>query len=576
MTRSRDGRILSVALLLLVFGPGVVTAQQNRRPPTERQTTYGVVVGTDNSAASGTYAWKGIPFAKAPIADLRWKPPVDPAPWTSPKSTQQFGNACAQSGRLYGPGANNKYDATIGTTLGKTLGSEDCLYLNIWRPASTAAMLPVIVFVHGGSNITGYTADPVYDGAALARTANAVIVTVNYRLGVLGFFNMGQLKTGDAQNDSGNFAILDIVKSLQFLKANIASFGGDPANVTLMGESAGAVNVYAVMTSPMVVAANPPLIHRVLPMSGGISFANELPAGSIATLAPADSFRAQANALLNALVVGDGRATDAASAAAWVASQTSEQIAAYVRGKNADTILTTAVTKVGTGSGPVPDGTVVSADPIAAIKAGNYRKVPMLVGNTRDEGKLFPTLLTVAGGSGSGRLLDDATVFSIVNKYDPNAAPQSTVEQWIPAPYLPAGTPVSGFDARSARLTQVFFLNSRDSVLAAVQSQQKNIWYYRFDWDQEPAPFNVIYGAAHAFDLPFAFGNFGPSLYANIMNTTANQAGRLALSDAMMRSIGAFARTGDPNNASLGVTWPGWPATLVFSATQTTKTISVR
>jgi carboxylesterase type B len=573
MTRSRDGRILSACVLLLLLGQRGVIGQA---PPAQRQTKYGVVVGTDNSSTSRTYAWKGVPFAKAPIGDLRWKPPVDPAPWTSPKNTQQFGNACAQSGRLYGPGSNNKYDATIGTTLGKTLGSEDCLYLNIWRPASAAAMLPVLVFVHGGSNITGYTADPIYDGTHLATTANAVVVTVNYRLGVLGFFNMAQLKNGEAQNDSGNFAILDIIKSLQFIKANIASFGGDPGNVTLMGESAGAVNVYAVVTSPIVVAAKPPLVHRLLPMSGGISLANEVPAGSVATLVPPDSFRAQANALLNALVIGDGLATDTASATVWLATQTPAQIAGYVRGKSADTILTTVVTKLGSGSGPIPDGAVVSADPIAAIKAGNYLKVPMLVGNTRDEGRLFPTLLPLAGGTGSGRLIDDATVFSIVNKYDPNAAPQSTLEQWIPAGYLPATTPVTGFAARSERLTQVFFLNSRDSVLAAAQSQQKNIWYYRFDWDQEPAPFNVIYGAAHAFDLPFAFGNFGPSLYANIMNTNVNQAGRVALSDAMMRSIGAFARSGDPNNDSLGVRWPVWPATLVFNATPTAKSISVK
>src|SRR5215471_17793337 len=265
------------------------------RPPTERQTTFGVVVGTDNSATSKTYAWKGVPFAKPPIGDLRWKPPVDPAPWTSPRLTQQFGNACAQLGRLYGPGSNNKYDETIGTTLGKIVGNEDCLYLNIWRPATATAMLPVIVFVHGGSNITGYTADPMYDGAHLAATANAIVVTVNYRLSLFGFFNMAQLKTGDPENDSGNFAILDVIKSLQFINRNIAQFGGDPGNVTLMGESAGAVNVYAVMTSPIVVAAKPALIHRVLPMSGGISLASEVPAGSVATLAPVSAFRLQAN-----------------------------------------------------------------------------------------------------------------------------------------------------------------------------------------------------------------------------------------------------------------------------------------
>ncbi len=143
--------------------------------PIQRQTTFGPVVGTDLSAANGTYVWKGVPYAKPPVGELRWKAPADPDPWTSPRLTQQFGHACAQASRLYGPGLNNKYDATIGTSLGKTVGSEDCLYLNIWRPASAAAQLPVIVWVHGGSNISGYTADPMYDGANLARTANAVV-----------------------------------------------------------------------------------------------------------------------------------------------------------------------------------------------------------------------------------------------------------------------------------------------------------------------------------------------------------------------------------------------------------------
>ncbi len=109
-----------------------------------------------------------------------------------------------------------------------------------------------------------------------------------------------------------------------------------------------------------------------------------------------------------------------------------------------------------------------------------------------------------------------------------------------------------------------------------MKTQQSDIWYYRFDWDEEPAPFNEIYGAAHAFDLPFIFGNFGPSLYANISYSTANQPGRLALSDAMMRSLGSFALNGDPNNASLGVTCPVWPATLVFDATPAAKAITVQ
>lgn len=551
----------------------------NAGPPVQRATAFGAVVGTDDSTNNGTYSWKGVPFAAPPVGDLRWKPPVDPVAWTSPKSTQQFGNACAQSGRLYGPGLNNKYDATIGTSLGQTLGSEDCLYLNVWRPATASTQLPVIVWVHGGSNISGYTADPMYDGANLARTANAVVVSVNYRLGVFGFLNMAQLKTGDAQNDSGNFAILDIVKALKFVNANIAAFGGDPAKVTLMGQSAGAVDVYAVMVSPLVVNANPSLVHRLLPISGGLSLASELPAGSIPTLAPAAAYAGQASLLLTQLVIGDGLATDNPSAQAYIASKTSAQLAAYLRSKSADAVLTTVLTKLApagaSGSGPIPDGNVVPTSAITAIRAGQYLKVPMLVGNTRDEGKLFPTFFALAGGSGSGRLLNDATVFSTAFNYDPNAAPQSTLAQWIPPQYLPISTPVTGFNAVASRLTDVFFFASRDSLLNAAKTQQNNIWYYRFDWDEEPAPFNDIYGAAHAFDLPFAFGNFGPSLFARFSYTTANQGGRLALSDAMMRSIGAFALNGDPNNSSLGVTWPVWPAKLVLDATPSAKAIAV-
>ena len=549
-------------------------------PPTQRRTEFGTVVGTDLSDASGTYAWKGIPYAKAPVGDLRWKPPVDPKPWILPKYAQQFGNACVQLGRLYGPGLNNRYDATIGSTLGQTVGSENCLYLNIWRPSNGAERLPVIVWVHGGSNITGYTADPMYDGAHLARTANAVVVSVNYRLGMFGFLNSSVLKNGEPLNDSGDFAILDIIQALQFVKGNIDNFGGNPNNVTLMGESAGAVNVYAVMTSPLVVNAKHPLIHRAIPISGGISLASELPAGSIAALAPASAFAGQAGLLLVYMIINDGLASDIPSAQGYLASQTSEQIAAYMRGKSAEFILNTVLTRLAplgaSGSGPVPDGHVVPTSPISAIKAGQYTKVPVLIGNTRDEGKLFPTLFPFAGGTGSGRLLSDAQVFSIAFSYDPNAAPQSTLEQWIPPAYLPITTPTTGFNAVADKLNQIFFGIGREQVAAAITAHQSNVWSYRFDWDELPAPFNDIYGAAHGFDLPFAFGNFGPSLYANISYTTANQPGRLALSDAMMRSIGAFARHGDPNDSALGVHWPVWPAKLLFDATTTTKAISVQ
>lgn len=569
----------------------------------ERRTSFGKVLGSDDSHASGTFAWKGIPFAKPPIGELRWHAPVDPDRWRGTRSARQFGNACVQYGRIYGPGANNRYDATIGTTLGQAVGSEDCLYLNIWTPAQhghgragwrdaeererpgrhddDARGLPVIVFVHGGSNVSGYTADPVYDGAALARAANAVVVTVNYRLGIFGFLNLAPLKEGvDALQDSGNFALLDIVKALQFVRRDIDQFGGNPRNITLMGQSAGAINVFALLTTPITVQARPQLFHRAVPLSGGISLASNLPPGRIPTLAPAAVYAAQGTQLLYRQLVADGLAADLTGAAAWVASRSPQEVAAYLRSKSPASLLFTLLTQLAplglAGSGPIPDGAMLPADPIAAIAAGNYLRVPVLAGNARDEGKLFPTFLTLLGGP-SGRLVSDKQLFDIQYRYDPNAPAQIAIEQWIPSFYLPVATPGTGFDARTELLDLLFLQAAADNVLSTLKSRQNAVWYYRFDWDEEPAPFDDIYGAAHAFDLPFLFGNFGPSLFSNIANSEANRRGRIALSKAMMDSLGEFARHGDPNAPkALGTAWPQWPSKLIFDASASDKAISVQ
>ena len=401
--------------------------------------------------------------------------------------------------------------------------------------------------------------------------------------GMVGFLSLAQLRDGSsAANDSGNFAVLDNIKALQYINKNIIRFGGNAGNVTVMGQSAGAIDVYALLTSPLVVNANPALMHRVVPLSGGISLATNLPPGSLPTLNPASVALAQGNALLNNLLIADGKATDTASAQAYAATQTAAQIADYLRAKTPATLLTTLLTKLAplglAGSGPIPEGTVLPVDPIAAIKAGNCLKVPVLAGNTRDEAKLFPTFLALSPALGgiSGRLVNDATLFTTQFGYNPDAAPTVAIESWIPAAYLPVTTPVTGFNARTDLLNAIFFGNSRDNVLNALKSQQAQVWYYRFDWHQEPAPWGDIYGAAHAFDLPFVFGTFGPSLFANVANSTANQAGRLDLSAAMMSSVAAFAKNGDPNNAALGVTWPAWPAKLLFDASNSAKAITVQ
>jgi len=547
--------------------------------PVVRQTQYGPIEGVDDAVRSGTYYWLGVPYAKPPVGDLRWRAPMDPDRWTTLLPTKVFGNACVQFGALISPGRNNSFDRTIGETLDQVVGSEDCLYLNIWRPASHDSNLPVIVFIHGGFNLAGYTADPVYDGAKLAKTANAVVVTANYRLNVFGWFSLPQLKTGNAEEDSGNFGTLDTVKALQWVRRNISEFGGDASNVTLMGQSAGAWNTWVLMVAAPTRAAG--LFHRIAPLSGGMSLASNLPAGAMPALQPAPYFAAQGKALFHNLLIADGKAADEASASAFVERQSSAQIADYMRGQSPSAILQTFFTKlvpVGLGAaGPIPDGVVLPLDPIAAMAAGNCAKVPVLASNTRDETKLVANLLALSPALGGvpGFKVSNAELFRTLFDFDPNGATSLTSASLLNEKYLPVDTPGTGYNAKTALLTSLWPISNRDNVLNTLKMQQPNIWYYRFDWAREPAPWDDVYGAAHMFDLPFVFGNFGPSLFGNAIGGDANERGRVALSEAMMASIAAFARNGDPNNASLGVRWPTWPKTLVFDATLTDKTIRV-
>lgn len=534
--------------------------------PMVRQTTTGKIEGVDDSASSGTYFWKGVPFAKAPVGELRWRAPVVPDAWSGIRPAKTFGAACLQIGRIFGPGSNNTYDATIVSTLGQPLGSEDCLFVNVWRPATTDKNLPVLLFVHGGSNVSGYTADPLYDGAKLAKAANAVVITASYRLGVLGFLNVPQLRPGgSAGDDSGNFALLDNMAALRFIQNNAATFGGDPGNVTLSGESAGATNLLAIMTSPMAKG----LFHKVIEMSGGISMASNLVGkpGASPALAPAAVSLAQGDTILKSLLVADGTAADATAAGTYIATRTPAQIADYMRAKEGGALLTT-VLKAGQSSvGPIPDGTVLPLNPIDAIAAGNYVKVPTIAGNTREEGKLFAAAAWTP---------NDAQRLTLMMNFDPDAATQTlTTADIVKAPFLPVDKAGTGYNAVTQSITSLLFEANRDNLLDTMKTRQSNLWSYRLDWAQEAYPWNEVYGAAHAFDLPFVFGNFGPSVLSNTIGGKANEKGRLALSRTVMASIGAFMRNGDPNTAELGATWAPWPAQLRFDATPTESKITV-
>ena len=188
----------SKSLLMAPLLVALVACGGDTSSSLQRSTEFGEVMGVDQSASSGTWAWLGLPYAQPPVNALRWMPPVAPARWQGVRNAQSFGPACAQAGRFYSPAPNGvPYGLGVRDSIGQPVGSEDCLTLNLWRPANESTGLPVIVFIHGGSNISGYSADPLQDGAALARKTGSVVVSINYRLGLVGWLNLAALKTGD-------------------------------------------------------------------------------------------------------------------------------------------------------------------------------------------------------------------------------------------------------------------------------------------------------------------------------------------------------------------------------------------
>jgi para-nitrobenzyl esterase len=196
---------------------------------------------------------------------------------------------------------------------------------------------------------------------------------------------------------------------------------------------------------------------------------------------------------------------------------------------------------------------------------------------TAEEGKLFSAALASSPllGGKPGIKLDNATLFTMQFDFKPDMANPPVTADIIDPIYLPVDAPLTGYNARTALITRMLADPSRNNVLDTLKRQQPNVWYYRFDWKQNPAPWNDVYGAAHAYDLPFLFGNFGRSAVSSSVVSPANAPGRLALSDAMMRAVAAFARTGDPNDPALGVVWEPWPKKLLFDANLTQKRIAL-
>src|SRR5690242_2571470 len=234
-----NAKYLTVVAAFLLLSLAVNAQAQNPQPAPVR-TEDGLVQGTFED---GLMVYRGIPFAAPPIGGLRWRAPQPAAKWDGVRQTTKFAPEPVQGGK----------------------GSEDCLYLNVWTPAKSAAdHLPVMVYIYGGGFAGGTTSDPWTSGEMLAKKG-VVFVSIAYRVGILGFLAHPELSAETTNHVSGNYGLLDQIAGLQWMKRNIAAFGGDPNKVTIFGESAGAISVSMLCASPLAKG----LFGRAISQSGG-------------------------------------------------------------------------------------------------------------------------------------------------------------------------------------------------------------------------------------------------------------------------------------------------------------------
>jgi para-nitrobenzyl esterase len=326
MINRRLINVITVSAAL--FSAGIASAAMNEPVKIDTGSVSGV------SGATGDVSiFKGIPFAAPPVGNLRWRAPQPAAHWDGVRKADTFGARCMQNA-----GANAQPV------------SEDCLYLNVWTGAKSAAdRRPVMVWIYGGAYTSGSGSQPEYDGEALAKKG-AVIVTINYRLGVFGFFSYPELTKESDRRGAANFAMLDAVTALEWVQKNIAGFGGDPKRVTIFGESAGAGLVANLMASPQAKG----LFERAIGESSSWTTAQ---IGRLATLA------------------------DAEQAGVKLADGLMAKSLAELRAKPADQVLRAA----GRGAAPVVDGWVLTEDPGTVFAQGKQNEAPVLVGSNRDE-----------------------------------------------------------------------------------------------------------------------------------------------------------------------------------------------
>lgn len=535
-------RLLTAVAIWLSLVTGPLSGQES---PLDRamaagpaaHTPFGIVEGF--SPDGHTLVWKGVPYARPPVGDLRWKAPLDPVPWTGVRDATVDPSPCAQQ----------VYDKYWRSSDAFT-GSEDCLYLNVYRPRTHEKELPVYVFIHGGSNNFGSVGD--YDPGGLVRRGNIVVVTIQYRVAALGFLTHPALRiSGSARDRSGDYGTLDQLKALGWVRESISAFGGDPAKVVVGGQSAGAGNTMTILVSPLSRGL---FRGAVLESLGMLPYTRE----------EADEMT---NTTIESLLIRDGLAPDAKAAATVRTEMEYEEIEAYLRSKTAEEILRARRDgtdgKVGfmPSHEPIQDGYVVpTASWADAIADGAVARVPIVIGSTRDEWKDFMPVYGDPVKALSGRTVPSgdprvtwASLFNVIG-----VGPRMKLTDVLPTQ---ADRDFYALVASlKSRLLQAYGVDDLARSLTTAAARRE-VWAYRFDWsgggDPALADFSTYFGAAHSMDIPFFQG--GSRDAWDLSFTAANREGRVALQGVMMDYLASFVRTLDPNpRRSALPTWPRW------------------
>ncbi len=471
------------------------------------------------SERRGVRIFRGVPFAQPPVDELRFTEPQPAKPWSQVLAAESSGPASPQIGPV-----NRLIRTLIGAAGSKQ--SQDCLYLNVYTPKADRRRRPVMVFIHGGAFILGSGSTPLYDGGRMAARGNVIVVTINYRLGALGFLSFDGLVDGSSR-PAANLGLRDQMAALEWVRDNIEQFGGDPENVTIFGESAGAMSIGTLLGVPRAKG----LFHRAILQSGAAhnvssrELASRIAAYYVETLGLSGNYLAG---------LRDKTVTDLMAAQA----------------------RTTA--KFGLADGvmawqPCVDDDLVLEQPLVGIRKGMGADVPVLVGTNRDEWKLFSV------ADPGGLRLNDEQFRERLDRVVPGCdADGEPLAKLAANAYARVKGP-NGLDPSERWATfqsDRIFHYPATRLLEQQSDHQPNSFSYLFEWS--PPIIGRWTGSCHGLELPFVFGTLGNTLVrAGLGATRPSRYLSKRIQDAWI----AFAKNGDPSHKGL----PEWPAYTRFA-----------